>query len=126
VQTAVTRSAAAINISYGLPGDSTMLTGTLAADLDHRGVAITASDAAQLAEARDIAPVAAVQNAYHVQAADDALLAECTRTGIAFVPFFPLGGGFDPIDTARFEKTAARHGRPSSRSRSPRCWPPPR
>jgi subtilase family serine protease len=43
VQTAVTRGAAAINISYGLPGDSTMLTGTDAADLDHRGVAIAAS-----------------------------------------------------------------------------------
>ncbi|HWG01958.1 MAG TPA: aldo/keto reductase [Trebonia sp.] len=32
------------------------------------------------------------------------------RTGIGFVPFFPLGGGFDPIDTTRLEKTAARHG----------------
>jgi aryl-alcohol dehydrogenase-like predicted oxidoreductase len=74
-----------------------------------RHLGISNVDAAQLAEARDIAPVAAVQNAYHVQATDDALLAECTRTGIAFVPFFPLGGGFDPIDTARLEKTAARH-----------------
>jgi pyridoxine 4-dehydrogenase len=26
------------------------------------------------------------------------------------VPFFPLGGGLDPIDTTRLEKTAARHG----------------
>jgi aryl-alcohol dehydrogenase-like predicted oxidoreductase len=26
------------------------------------------------------------------------------------VPFFPLGGGRDPIDAARLEKTAARHG----------------
>jgi subtilase family serine protease len=43
VQTAVARGAAAISISYGLPGDSTMLTGTVAADLDHRGVAITAA-----------------------------------------------------------------------------------
>ena len=26
------------------------------------------------------------------------------------MPFFPLGGGFDPIDTTRLEETAARHG----------------
>lgn len=26
------------------------------------------------------------------------------------MPFFPLGGGFDPIDTTRLEKTAARLG----------------
>jgi aryl-alcohol dehydrogenase-like predicted oxidoreductase len=68
-------------------------------------------DAAQLAEARAIAAVAAVQNAFHVHATADAgLLAECTRSGTAFVPFFPLGGGFDPIDASRLEKTAARHG----------------
>ncbi|HEY1323363.1 MAG TPA: aldo/keto reductase, partial [Streptosporangiaceae bacterium] len=72
---------------------------------------VTNVDAAQLAEARAIAPVATVQNAYHVHAtADAALLAECARTGTAFVPFFPLGGGLDPIDTTRLEKTAARHG----------------
>ena len=76
-----------------------------------RHLGVSNVDAAQLAEARSIAPVAAVQNAYHVQAtADAALLAECARTGTAFVPFFPLGGGLDPIDTTRLEKTAARHG----------------
>jgi aryl-alcohol dehydrogenase-like predicted oxidoreductase len=76
-----------------------------------RHLGVSNVDAAQLAEARAIAPVAAVQNAFHVHAtADAALLAECTRSGTAFVPFFPLGGGFDPIDTTRLEKTAARHG----------------
>jgi pyridoxine 4-dehydrogenase len=76
-----------------------------------RHLGVSNVDAAQLAEARAIAPVAAVQNAFHVQAtADAALLAECARTGTAFVPFFPLGGGLDPIDTTRLEKTAARHG----------------
>ena len=40
---------------------------------------------------------------------DSALLAECTRSGTAFVPFFPLGGGLDPIDTTRLDRTAARH-----------------
>ena len=76
-----------------------------------RHLGVSNIDAAQLAEARAIAPVAAVQNAYHVHAAaDGGLLAECTRSGTAFVPFFPLGGGFDPIDTTRLEETAARHG----------------
>jgi aryl-alcohol dehydrogenase-like predicted oxidoreductase len=76
-----------------------------------RHLGVSNVDAAQLAEARAIAPVAAVQNAYHVHAtADAALLAECARTGTAFVPFFPLGGGLDPIDTTRLEKTAAPHG----------------
>ena len=77
--------------------------------IQHLGVSNV--DAAQLAEARAIAPVAAVQNAFHVHAATDtALLAECARSGTAFVPFFPLGGGPDPIDTTRLEQTAARHG----------------
>ncbi|HEY6495143.1 MAG TPA: aldo/keto reductase [Trebonia sp.] len=76
-----------------------------------RHLGVSHVDAAQLAEARAIAPVAAVQNAFHVHAtADAALLAECARTGTAFVPYFPLGGGRDPIDTARLEKTAVRHG----------------
>ncbi len=76
-----------------------------------RHLGVSNVDAAQLAEARAIAPVAAAQNAFHVHAtADAALLAECTRSGTAFVPFFPLGGGLDPIDTTRLEKTAARHG----------------
>lgn len=76
-----------------------------------RHLGVSNVDAAQLAEARAIAPVAAVQNMFHVHAtADAALLAECTRSGIGFVPFFPLGGGLDPIDTTRLEKTAARHG----------------
>ena len=76
-----------------------------------RHLGVSNVDAAQLAEARAIAPVAAVQNAFHVQATADAgLLAECTRSGTAFVPFFPLGGGLDPIDTSRLEQTAARYG----------------
>jgi aryl-alcohol dehydrogenase-like predicted oxidoreductase len=76
-----------------------------------RHLGISNVDTAQLAEARAIAPVAAVQNAFHVHAATDAeLLAECTRSGTAFVPFFPLGGGRDPIDPTRLEKVAASHG----------------
>ena len=80
-----------------------------------RHLGVSNVDAAQLAEARAIAPVAAVQNAFHVHAtADAALLAECTRSGTAFVPFFPLGGGLDPIDThpAAAARFVRRLGRP--------------
>jgi subtilase family serine protease len=43
VRTAVGHGASAVSMSYGLPGDAKMLTGTIASDLDHQGVAITAS-----------------------------------------------------------------------------------
>jgi len=75
-----------------------------------RHLGVSNVDAAQLAQARAVAPVAAVQNAFHVHAtASSGLLADCTAAGTAFVPFFPLGGGFDPIDTSRLEQAAARH-----------------
>jgi aryl-alcohol dehydrogenase-like predicted oxidoreductase len=75
-----------------------------------RHLGISNVDAAQLSEARAVATVAAVQNAFHVHnTTDAALLAQCAQSGIAFVPFFPLGGGLDPIDPARLEKASARH-----------------
>ncbi|GAA1008244.1 oxidoreductase [Acrocarpospora pleiomorpha] len=80
-----------------------------------RHLGVSNVDAAQLAEARAIAPVAAVQNAFHVHdRGDAALLAACAEAGIAFAPFFPLGGGHRPIDAARLEKVAARHGATSA------------
>ncbi|THA32127.1 oxidoreductase [Streptomyces sp. A1277] len=72
-----------------------------------RHLGVSNVDADQLAEARAVAPVVCVQNPY----ADDlALLAECESAGIAYVPFFPLGGGREPLDTRRLEKVAARLG----------------
>jgi aryl-alcohol dehydrogenase-like predicted oxidoreductase len=72
-----------------------------------RHLGVSNVDTAQLAEARAIAPVAAVQN----RGADDrALLAECEAGGIAFVPYFPLGGGFGEIGTERIAALAARRG----------------
>jgi aryl-alcohol dehydrogenase-like predicted oxidoreductase len=75
-----------------------------------RHLGVSNIDAAQLAEAQAVAPVAAVQNTFHVHHAGDTdLLAHCAGQGIAFVPFFPLGGGLDPIDDTLLEKTAAAH-----------------
>ncbi|MFI0407509.1 aldo/keto reductase [Actinomadura sp. 3N508] len=66
--------------------------------------------AAQLAEAREIAPVAAVQNRFDVTRPQDAdLLAACERDGIAYAPYFPLGG-FGIPDDERVAAIAARHG----------------
>ncbi|MFC5835320.1 aldo/keto reductase [Nonomuraea insulae] len=64
-----------------------------------RHLGVSNVDAAHLAEARTIAPVAAVQNHFHIAQRDDtALLDACTRASIAFVPFYPLGGGRADID----------------------------
>lgn len=72
-----------------------------------RHLGVSNVDAAQFAEARAIAPVAAVQNRH---TDDMGLLAECEETGIAYVPYFPLGGGGDPLDAERLGKVAARLG----------------
>jgi len=52
-----------------------------------------------------------VQNQFHVhRRADAELLALCEKEGIAYVPFFPLGGGGEKIDPAPLANVAARHG----------------
>ncbi|MDH6437429.1 aryl-alcohol dehydrogenase-like predicted oxidoreductase [Streptomyces sp. SAI-144] len=52
----------------------------------------------------------AVQNQFHAAKRDDVeLLAACQEADIAFVPFFPLGGGRE-LDDERLTKVAARHG----------------
>ncbi|GBQ64700.1 oxidoreductase [Ameyamaea chiangmaiensis NBRC 103196] len=55
--------------------------------------------ASQIAEAQQIAPVVCVQNHYNlVHRSDDGLIDHLAAQGIAFVPFFPLGG-FSPIQS---------------------------
>jgi aryl-alcohol dehydrogenase-like predicted oxidoreductase len=76
-----------------------------------RHLGVSHVDATQFAEARSIAPVVAVQNHFHVHHPSDAdLLRQCEELGVAYAPYFPLGGGDRPVDTARLEKVAARHG----------------
>jgi pyridoxine 4-dehydrogenase len=75
-----------------------------------RHLGVSNVDAAQLAEARAIAPVVCVQNMYSLgNRADDALVDSCAEQGIAYVPFFPLGGGFAPFSTDGLEAVAKRH-----------------
>jgi len=64
----------------------------------------------QIAEARKIAPIVGVQNLYNLaQRDDDALIADLARDGIAYVPFFPLGG-FTPLQSATLSNVAVRLG----------------
>jgi pyridoxine 4-dehydrogenase len=60
----------------------------------------------QIDEARAIAPVVCVQNLYNVaHRHDDALIDWLAKEGIAYVPFFPLGG-FAPIQSSALEEVA--------------------
>jgi aryl-alcohol dehydrogenase-like predicted oxidoreductase len=60
------------------------------------------------AEAQSIARVVCVQNHYNlVHRADDPLVDALAREGIAYVPFFPLGG-FTPLQSAALETVARR------------------
>jgi aryl-alcohol dehydrogenase-like predicted oxidoreductase len=62
---------------------------------------------AQLAEGQAITGIVCVQNFYNVaQRQDDAFLDDLTRQGIAYVPFFPLGG-FTPLQSSALDAAAA-------------------
>jgi pyridoxine 4-dehydrogenase len=76
-----------------------------------RHLGVSNVTAAQLAEARAIAPVAAVQNRFGVLDQRDAGLVDaCADAGIAFMPFFALGGGHTPLVGGHLRTVAARHG----------------
>ena len=63
---------------------------------------------AQVAEARAIADIVCVQNHYNlVHREDDELVDELARLGIAYVPFFPLGG-FSPLQSEILSTVATR------------------
>lgn len=75
-----------------------------------RHLGLSTASAAQLEEARAIAPVAEVQNLYNLaNRQDDALVERTADQNIAFVPYFPLGG-FTPLQSQALSKAAARLG----------------
>lgn len=74
------------------------------AELQRRGlvrhIGLSNVTSKQVAEAQSIAEIVCVQNQYNlVQREDDALVDELAAKGIAYVPFFPLGG-FSPIQSS--------------------------
>ena len=73
-----------------------------------REVGLSNVTADQVAEARAIAPIACVQNMYNLATRhDDALIDALAADGIAYVPFFPLGG-FTPLQSDALSSVAAR------------------
>ncbi len=80
------------------------------ADLRRQGLirhlGLSTVNADQLAEAQSIAPVACVQNFYNIaNRHDDDLIDSTARQGIAFVPYFPLGG-MSPLQSDALDKIA--------------------
>jgi aryl-alcohol dehydrogenase-like predicted oxidoreductase len=77
-----------------------------------RHLGVSNVTAAQVAEARAIAPVVCVQNLYNIaHREDDALIDDLAAAGIAYVPYFPLGG-FTPLQSATLSEVAATLGAP--------------
>ncbi len=75
-----------------------------------RHLGLSNATSAQVAEARGIAQVVCVQNHYNlVHRGDDALIDELAAEGIAYVPFFPLGG-FTPLQSSTLSDVAAKLG----------------
>jgi aryl-alcohol dehydrogenase-like predicted oxidoreductase len=75
-----------------------------------RNIGLSNVTAAQVAEARAITDVVCVQNHFNLaHRHDDALIADLARQGIAYVPFFPLGG-FTPLESSTLAAVAGRLG----------------
>jgi aryl-alcohol dehydrogenase-like predicted oxidoreductase len=75
-----------------------------------RHLGLSTVSAAQIAEARRIAPVVCVQNRYNLaRRGDDELIDFLAGEGIAYVPYFPLGG-FSPLQSERLSAVAERNG----------------
>jgi len=84
------------------------------ADLQRQGLirhlGLSNVTARQVAEARGVADVVCVQNHYNlVHRKDDALVDELAAAGVAYTPFFPLGG-FSPLQSAELSRIAAELG----------------
>ena len=84
------------------------------ADLQHQGlvrhVGLSNVTAAQVEEGRAIAKIVCVQNQYNLaQRGDDALVDMLAADGIAYVPFFPLGG-FSPLQSSELSQVAVALG----------------
>jgi pyridoxine 4-dehydrogenase len=61
----------------------------------------------QLAEAQKITEIVCIQNLYNVaHRDDDGFIDDLARQGIAYVPFFPLGG-FSPLQSSALDRAAA-------------------
>ena len=75
-----------------------------------RHIGLSNVTATQVAEAQSITDIVCVQNNYNLaNRSDDALIDHLARQGIAYVPFFPLGG-FTPLQSSTLSAVAERLG----------------
>ncbi|MEU4689299.1 aldo/keto reductase family oxidoreductase [Actinoplanes sp. NPDC023714] len=75
-----------------------------------RHLGLSTVNAEQIAEAQSIAPVVCVQNFYNLaNRGDDRLIDDLAAQGIAYVPYFPLGG-FSPLQSGTLTAVAQRLG----------------
>lgn len=87
---------------------------TVLAELQQQGlirhIGLSNVTAKQVADARRIVPIVCVQNHYNLaNRTDDPLIDALAREGIAYVPYFPLGG-FTPLQSEALSQVAARLG----------------
>jgi aryl-alcohol dehydrogenase-like predicted oxidoreductase len=87
---------------------------TVLADLKRQGlvrhIGLSNVTPAQIAEGRRICEIVCVQNYYNLaHRADDPLIDDLSQRGIAYVPFFPLGG-FTPLQSSTLTGVAVRLG----------------
>jgi pyridoxine 4-dehydrogenase len=75
-----------------------------------RHIGLSNVTATQIEHARRMCEIVCVQNYYNLaHRADDALIGNLARQGIAYVPFFPLGG-FTPLQSSTLSEVAQRLG----------------
>lgn len=75
-----------------------------------RHIGLSTVSPAQFAEAKTIADIVCVQNQYNlVQRGDDDFIAALAAEGVAYVPYFPLGG-FSPLQSSLLSSVAAERG----------------
>ena len=87
---------------------------TAVAELQRQGlvrhIGLSNVTATQVAEGRKICEIVCVQNQYNLaHRADDGMIDDLSGDGIAYVPFFPLGG-FTPLQSSTLDGVAARLG----------------
>jgi pyridoxine 4-dehydrogenase len=87
---------------------------TALAELQNKGlvrqIGLSNATAKQIADGRAIAEIVCVQNQYNLaHRDDDDLIDSLNEAGIAYVPFFPLGG-FSPLQSSTLNDVAARLG----------------
>ena len=87
---------------------------TVLAELQRQGlvrhIGLSNVTPAQIAQGRGICEIVCVQNHYNLaHRADDALIDDLGRSGVAYVPYFPLGG-FTPLQSSALSDVARRLG----------------